>query len=79
VSRPSENPSETLPSGNQFPLNIDQPLETQEAPIVTIDQVAMNLRKKKQVTIIFPKEENPLVGALKRTYSNITKKICSNY
>jgi len=60
ILSPSEDPPETLPSENQLPLNPDQSSEAQEAPTVTIDPAATNPRKKKQVTIITPREENPL-------------------
>ncbi|XP_045032845.1 uncharacterized protein LOC123474630 [Daphnia magna] len=54
------DPSGTLPSENQLSSNPDQSSEAQEALIVTIDPVAMNPRKKKQATIVTPREENPL-------------------
>ncbi|KAI9556126.1 hypothetical protein GHT06_018699 [Daphnia sinensis] len=54
------DPSGALSSEKQLSLNPDQSSEAQEAPVVTIDPVAMNPRKKKQVTIITPREENPL-------------------
>ncbi|EFX77239.1 hypothetical protein DAPPUDRAFT_247725 [Daphnia pulex] len=60
ILSPSENPPETLPSENQLPLNPDQSSEAQEVPTVIIDPAATNPRKKKQVTIITPREENPL-------------------
>jgi hypothetical protein len=60
ISSPSVNPSETLPSENELPVNQDQSSETREAPIVIVDPVVTNPRKKKQVTIITPREENPL-------------------
>ena len=60
ISSPSEIPSETLPPENQLPVNQDQSSETREAPIVIVNPAVNNPRKKKQVIIISPREENPL-------------------
>ena len=74
ISSPSEIPSETLPPENQLPVNQDQSSETREAPIVIVNPAVTNPRKKKQVIIITPREENPLGTRLRNKPSRLIEK-----